>query len=64
MSEEGQLFSWGCAWSALVCPRMTLRGGKHGKEAVTNFLATAAGSLRPLNIKTLLLIRGMLAEWE
>lgn len=34
---------------------MTIRGSKQGKEAVTNFLATVAGSLRTLNIKTLLL---------
>lgn len=56
VSEQDQLFLWGCAWLALVCPRMTIRGSKQGKEAVTNFLATVAGSLRILNIKTVLLI--------
>lgn len=56
MSEQGQLFLPGCAWLMLVCPTMTIRGSKQGKEAVTNFLATVAGSLRTLNIKMLLLI--------
>lgn len=56
MSAQGQLFLHGCVSLVLVCPRMTIRGSKQGKEAVTNFLATVAGSLRTLNMKMLLLI--------
>lgn len=56
VSEQGQLF-WDCAWLGLRWPSTTVRGRRRGKEAVSNFLATVAGSLRTLNIKTLLLIR-------
>ena len=47
---------WGCAQLALVHPRTTVRQ-QPGPEAVTGFLAKVAGSLRTLNVETLLLIR-------
>ena len=45
-----------CAVST-VYPGITTRNNKQGKAAVTNTLATLAGSLGTLNMKTLLLIR-------
>lgn len=43
--------------ASTVYPRVTIKHNKQGEGAVTNSLATAAGSLRTLHAKALLVIR-------